>query len=199
MYTFPSKEDSAPFAMPCRATTELTRHFYVRGERELGTFINLGVRQTLLEHLYWVHGQCRGELTWSNSGTARMPITYIRQAKSKGDTLRPSTLCQHSPQNNPPTTKPFYNRPSRTCGEQGVQDSAPPPSIAKAFGLRLPKGRGEEALPGFRSLPLSLRDLQNAARAARGSVYSDLSCRRTAANTHLALAATVFRWQSGVT
>lgn len=98
-----------------------------------------------------------------------MPITHLKLGESRQGILRPFTLCQHSLRNNPPTAKPFQTLPRRTSGDQGVQDSAPPPSKAKAFGPRLPKGVGEQALPELSSLLLSPSDPQNAARAARGS------------------------------
>lgn len=98
-----------------------------------------------------------------------MPITHLKLGESRQGILRPFTLCQHSLRNNPPTAKPFQTLPRRTTGDQGVKDSAPPPSKAKAFGPRLPKGVGEQALPELRSLLLSPSDPQNAARAAHGS------------------------------
>lgn len=112
--------------------------------------------------------QRRAHLVYSPDGEKASNPLKIGEV-GRGHYVPPPSANIHPETIHQPTTKPFQTLRRRTSGEQGVQNSAPPPSIDKAFGPPLPKGEGEQALSGLRSLRLSPSDPQNAARAARGS------------------------------
>lgn len=103
-----------------QSPAEAARHFHVRGGRGgLGDFINLGIHQTLLEHL--AASRCGSEA--SSPENANNPL------KIGGKSARDITSLHSLPtlRNNPQTTKPFQTLPRRTSGDQGCAGLGPSP------------------------------------------------------------------------